>query len=157
MDQHGSGQREGHMPHAAPESALQRALPIYYALLLAILTVAGLYLLVRLQHVLIILFLSLLFAATVAKPADYLERFRVPRALAALVVYLAAFGVIAGIGWLILPTLAGQVGRLGAEIPGYIERYNEVRDRYDAIRDDYPALPSFDAQASEAGARLTEG
>ncbi|MGD9894684.1 MAG: AI-2E family transporter [Dehalococcoidia bacterium] len=140
----------------AAESTWQRALPIYYALLLAILTVVALYLLVRLQHVLIILFLSVLVAATVAKPASYLERFRIPRAIAALIVFLAALTTLVGIGWLVLPTLIGQLGRLGAEIPGYIERYNQVRDQYDAWRADYPALPSFDAQASELGTRFVD-
>lgn len=143
-------------PAAASQSAIQRAMPIYYALLFAILTVVALYLLVRLQHALIILFLSLLFAATVAKPAAYLERLRIPRAVAALIVYLATFALIAAVGWLILPTLVGQLGRFGTEVPGYIERYNELRDQYDGFRDEYPALPSFDAQAAEVGARLTE-
>jgi predicted PurR-regulated permease PerM len=138
----------------APESALQRALPIYYALLFAILTVAALYLLVRLQHVLVILFLSVLFAATVAKPASYLERVRVPRAIAALIVYLVALAIFAGIGWLVLPTLIEQLGRLSAETPGYIDRYNQLREQYDAWREEYPALPSFDEQASEVGTRF---
>ena len=139
----------------ARESIFQRALPIYYALLLAILTVAGLYLLLRLRHVLIILFLSLLFAATVAKPAAFLERFRIPRAIAALLVYLASLAAIGAVGWLILPTLFNQVGRLGAEIPAYIERYNELRERYETLREEYPGLPSFDAQTRDVGASLT--
>lgn len=140
---------------AARESALQRALPIYYALLFAILTVAGIYLLLQLRHVLIILFLSLLFAATVAKPAAFLERFRIPRAIASLIVYAVAVAVIAGIGWLVLPTLFNQVGRLGSEAPVYIERYNQLRERYNGLREEYPGLPSFDEQAREAGAQIT--
>ena len=79
------------------ESSWRRALPIYYALLLAIATVALLYLAIRLKDVLVILFISLLFAATVARPASYLERFRVPRAIAALVVYAVVVAVIAAL------------------------------------------------------------
>ncbi len=135
----------------------QRTLPIYYALLLAVLTVGALYLLVRLQHVLLLLFISLLFAATVAKPAAVLERWRVPRAVAALIVYLAAFAVVAGVGWLVLPTLVAQLGRLGEAAPGYIERYNQLRERYDSLQDAYPALPSFDEQTREIGESLTAG
>src|SRR5687768_10569215 len=116
-----------HRPGTNPGSAsvMHRALPIYVALLLAILTVAGLYMLVLLRHVLVILFLSLPFAATVARPAMYLERLRIPRAIAALLVYLAAVAGFVGLGWLILPTLLAQLGRLGSELPGYIDRYEE--------------------------------
>jgi predicted PurR-regulated permease PerM len=139
----------------APPSMLQRVLPIYYALALAILTVAGIFLLLQLRHVLVLLFISLLFAATVASPAARLERFGIPRGIAAVLVYAAAVAIVVGIGWLVLPTLANQFGRLGQQLPGYVERYNEVRDQYDRLREEYPALPSFDEQAGELGAAVT--
>jgi predicted PurR-regulated permease PerM len=139
----------------APPSMLQRVLPIYYALALAILTVAGFLLLLQLRHVLVLLFISLLFAATVASPAARLERFGIPRAIAAVLVYAAAVAAVVGIGWLVLPTLANQFGRLGQQVPSYVERYNEVRDQYDRLREEYPALPSFDEQAGALGATVT--
>jgi predicted PurR-regulated permease PerM len=150
--------RVEHRPDVAPgsDTVLHRALPIYVALL-AIFTVAGLYMLVLLRHVLVILFLSLLFAATVARPAMYLERLRIPRAIAAPLVYLTAVAVLVGLGWLIVPTLLAQLGRLGSELPGYIDRYEELRGRYDVLREEYPALPDFDSQTQELGATLTEG
>ena len=140
---------------ARTDSPLQRALPIYYALLLAILTVLAVYLLLQLRHVLLLLFISLLFAATVSRPAAYLERLRIPRAAAALLVYLAAIGVLAGIGWLVLPPLFNQVARLGNDLPAYAERYNQLRERYETLREQYPGLQPFDAQAAEIGDRLT--
>jgi predicted PurR-regulated permease PerM len=140
---------------AAHGSPWRRALPIYYALLLAIGTVAGLYLLLRLRHVLVLLFLSVLFAATVAKPAAYLERLRIPRVIAALLIYAAAFALFTGILWLVLPSLLDQFGRLGGEIPAYVERYEELRERYDGLREEYPALPPFDEQASRVGEDAT--
>lgn len=136
---------------------MARALPIYLALLFAILTVAVLYLLVLLRQVLVILFLSLLFAATVAQLAAYLERLRIPRAIAALLVYLAAVAVLAGLGWLVLPTLLGQIARLGAELPGYLDQYEQLQRRYESLREQYPALPAFDAQTQELGSALTAG
>ena len=139
----------------AGPSMLQRALPIYYALLLAILTVAGIYLLLQLRHVLVLLFLSVLFAATIATPAAWLERFGVPRGIAALLVYIGAAAVLVGIGWLVLPTLVNQFGRFGSEVPGYVERYNELRERYDGVREEYPALPEFDVQARAVGDSVT--
>ena len=138
-----------------PASAVWQALPIYYALLFAIVTVAGLYLLVQLREVLVILFISLLFAATVARPAAYLERLRVPRAVAAILVYLAAIAVLAGIGWLVLPPLFGQLAGLGADLPGYADRYDQVRDRYEKLRGQYPALRPFDEQTAEIGRAIT--
>lgn len=142
---------------------MNRALPIYYALLMAIATVAALYLLLQLRHVLVLLFISVLFAAAVARPAEQLERLRIPRAVAAILVYLASLAIFAGIGWLVLPPLARQIGSLGEDLPAYVERYEQLRDRYEKLREQYPGLRPFDSQVSElsstiisdTGARLT--
>ena len=73
------------------ESLVTRALPIYLGLLFAILTVAGIVLLVALKHVLIVIFVSVLFAAALTGPTRMApRRLRVPRGLAAVLIYLAA-------------------------------------------------------------------
>ena len=57
-------------------------MPIYVALLLAMLSFAGLVLLVRLQHVFLIVFVSMLFAAAMTGPTDWLAvHLHLPRAL----------------------------------------------------------------------------
>lgn len=136
------------------DASLQRALPIYYALLFAILTVAALYLLVQLRDVLVLLFISVLFAAAVARPAAQLERLHIPRGVAAVLVYLFALGLLVGIGWLVLPPLFRQIAGLGADLPGYLERYQELRDEYEELRQRYPGLEPFEARVGEIGGSI---
>ncbi len=138
------------------DSAFRRALPIYYALLLALLSGVGIYLLFQLRHVLIILFISLLFAAATAKPADYLQRLRIPRGVAVVLVYLAALVVLIGIGWFVLPPLFGQLANLADAIPSYVDRYQKLKRAYDQLRQEYPGLAPFEDQLAAAGARLVQ-
>lgn len=136
------------------ESVVQRAMPIYYALLFAILTAFGLYLLMRLSGVLLILFISLLFAAAAARPASQLERLRIPSGIAVLLVYLVAMAVVVAIGWFVLPPLFGQVATLVDEIPNYVDRYQAVRESWERLREQYPELEPFEEQVATAGSRL---
>ena len=139
-------------------SLVARALPIYLGLLFAILTVVGLVLVVRLRHVLLLLFLSVLFAAALGGPSEWLhDRLRLPRALAALLLYAAATVVLAVVGWLVVPPLLGQVAEFADRAPEYAERYEGVERAYTELREDYPALPPFDTQLSRLGDRILEG
>ncbi len=118
------------------------ALPIYLGLLFAVLTIVALVLLVLLRHALLIVFVSVLFAAALSGPSEWLHgHLRLPRALAAVLIYLVAFVVLVGVGWLVVPPLLGQVAEFADRAPEYAERYEGVRDAYEGVRDDYPALP----------------
>jgi len=146
---------DGDRPASRPrESVVQRAMPIYYALLFAILTAFGLYLLMRLSGVLLILFISLLFAAAAARPASQLERLRIPSGIAVLLVYLVAMAVVGAIGWFVLPPLFGQVATLVDEIPNYVDRYQALRGSWERLREQYPELQPFEEQVATAGSRL---
>lgn len=151
-----TGPARPRQPPAGPPapSNVQRAVPIYYALLFAILTVVGLYLMLQLKHVLLLLFISLLFAAAMARPAAILERFRIPEAISVVLIYLLALGVVVAVGYYVLPPLFGQVARLGQDLPDYVDRYEKLRQTYDRLQSEYPGLPSFDEQAGSVGARV---
>ena len=144
------------LPPPPRESLVRRALPTYVALLFAILTVAGIVVLIELRHVLLILFISVLFAATLSGPVARLERLRIPRAAALVLIYVAALAVIVGTGWLVIPPLFGQVATFAERAPEYVERYEDLRDTYEDLRGDYPALRSFDAQVSRIGGSIAE-
>jgi predicted PurR-regulated permease PerM len=134
------------------ESLVRRALPTYLALLFAILTVVGLMMLRELSHVLLILFVSILFAAALSGPAERLERFRIPRSIAVVLLYLAGLAVVTVVLWLVVPPLFNQVAEFADRAPDYAERYEGLRETWNDLRQDYPALGSFDDQVS----RLTE-
>ena len=131
---------------------VERALPIYIALLFALFSLVGVVLVVRLKHVLLIIFISMLFAAALTGPVEWLaEHLHLPRALSAVGIYVAVFAVITVIGWLVLPPLFNQVAEFAGQAPGYVDRYEGLRRAYENLRRDYPALPRFDAQVDRVG------
>jgi predicted PurR-regulated permease PerM len=133
-----------------------RAKPIYVALLLALLTWLALRALAELTHVLLILFVSILFAAALAGPVARLERLRVPRAISVIGIYVVALALVVGTLWLVTPPLFDQIANLGDRAPEYAERYDSVRDAYEQIRENYRSLPSFDAQVEKLGRTIVD-
>lgn len=143
------------MDDRSRESIFQRALPIYYALLMAIATVFGIYVLLRLQHVLLILFISLLFAAALARPAEYLAKFYIPRALAVILIYIVVLGLVTALGWYLVPPVLTQIGELSTELPTYADRFQGAQERYEELRREYPRLESLDEELTGIGERIT--
>ena len=134
------------------ESFVHRALPIYLGLLFAILTVVAVVVLFMVRHVLLVLFVSVLLAAALTGPSEWLHRrFRLPLGLAAVVIYIACFAVIVGISWMVVPPLLGQVVEFADRAPQYADRYEGIREAYAELRADFPALPPFEEQLSRLG------
>jgi predicted PurR-regulated permease PerM len=133
------------------QSVWERAKPIYVALLLALLTWVGLQALAELTHVLLIVFVSILFAAALTGPVRWLQRWRIPRPISVIAIYLAALTLVVGTLWLVTPPLFDQVATLGDRAPQYAERYDELRDAYEEIRENYRSLPPFDTQVERLG------
>jgi putative permease len=140
---------------SARTSLARRAAPTYLALLAAILSVFVILVLVKMSHVLLLLFISFLLAAALARPTAHLERLRVPRALAALLIYLAVLALLVGLGWYIVPTLFGQVAGLADAGPEYVDRYEELRERYDRLAEEYNLAP-FDEQVASVQSRVID-
>jgi putative permease len=128
---------------------------IYSALLLFLLTVIGLYLLVRLEYLLTVLFLAVLLACGIAGPVRRLEEWRLPRALAILVVYLVIFGVLAAIAWYVLPRLVGQANNIAEDLPREIQQAERVQQRIDDLAVDYPILNDLNARLLGAATRAS--
>lgn len=88
--------------------------------------VMGLYLLLRLLWVahdlIFITFLGILFGLAVARGADLLERFRIPRGVGAVLVVAAFLGVIVGLSAWAAPTLRAQSGELQTQLPQALDR-----------------------------------
>jgi predicted PurR-regulated permease PerM len=133
------------------QSVWDRAKPIYLALLLALLTWVAIQALAELTHVLLIVFVSILFAAALTGPVRWLQRWRIPRAVSVIAIYVLTIALVVGTLWLVTPPLFDQVATLGDRAPEYAERYDEVRATYEDLRESYPSLPSFDAQLERLG------
>jgi predicted PurR-regulated permease PerM len=142
---------------ASRESLLHRSLPVYLGLLLAILTVVAVLLLFMIRHVLLVLFVSALFAAALTGPSEWLHRrSRLPLGLSAVLLYIASFALILAIGWVVVPPLLGQVVEFADRAPEYAERYEGVREAYADLREDFPALPPFEEQVARLGDAIVD-
>jgi predicted PurR-regulated permease PerM len=152
------------MPSGVPRSALPaarpprlpgwRSLDILRAAALAL----GLYFFLQLlwlaHDLFFITFLGVLFGLAVASGADFLERFRVPRAVGAVLVVASFLGVIVGLGAWAAPTLRAQGQELRTLLP---QALNRVEAWIDAHQDGLlgqimpggaPANPANPASAS---------
>jgi len=135
---------------------MARAVPIYVALALALLTAVGFILLARLAHVLLIVFISVLFAAALSGPSARLEQFRIPRAVAVPLIYLAAMAAFVALIWLVTPPLFDEVADFGEAAPQYVDRYEAVRDAYGELRGRYPSLGPFDERVAGLGEAIAD-
>ena len=138
------------------QSVWDKAKPIYVALLLAILSWIALQALGRLTHVLLIVFVSILFAAALTGPVRRLEGWRVPRAVSVILIYVVSLALVVGLLWFVTPPLFDQVANLGDRAPEYAERYEGVQEAYEEIRSNYGSLPPFDVQVERLGNAILE-
>ena len=114
---------------------------------------AGLYLLYQLRTVITLLLVAAFFALAIAPAVNWLDRHRVPRWLAILLVYLSIAAAIFGIGLLVVPPVVDGVKDLSNDLPGYVEdlRENETFREYD---DKYDITQKLTEQAEELPTKL---
>ena len=119
---------------------------------LTLLAVFGAALLIlRLMDVLILVFVALVIAATLRPMVSFLQRRRIPKALALSLIYLGILGVLAGLFVLVIPALVepGRCARpqpaTGVCRPGRLAGENSI----EAIRTLPQRLPTGDQLASQ--------
>lgn len=116
--------------------------------------VMALYLALRLLWVayplLFISFLGLLFGLAVARGADFLERFRIPRGVGSSLIVLGFVGLMVGLGMWIAPTLREQTGLLRTALPEAISRAEDWMDRHGLVGQllGQPSTPAAPAPAA---------
>jgi predicted PurR-regulated permease PerM len=88
--------------------------------------VLGIYLALQLlwfaHELVLVAFLGILFGLAVEAGVDRLERYRVPRGVAAAAIVLTFFGLLVGIGAMIAPTIREQSVVLRTRIPEAVDR-----------------------------------
>jgi predicted PurR-regulated permease PerM len=95
--------------------------------------VAALYFVYLIRTVIGLFMIAVFLAIAMAPPVNWLDRRRVPRWLAILMVYLAGAGAIFGVGLLIVPPLVTGVENLSSDLPGYVNdlRHSKTFRQYD--------------------------
>ena len=119
---------------------------------ITLLAVIGAVLLVfRLLDLLILVFVALVIAATLRPMVSFLQRHKIPRALALTLIYLCILGLIVGMFVLVIPALVNQGGALVRSLP---KLYSDLvvsleNNPIEAIRTLPQRLPTGDQLASQ--------
>ncbi len=115
--------------------------------------VAALYFAYLIRDVIGLVLIAAFFAVAIAPAVNWLDKRRVPRWLAILLVYLSIAAGIFGIGLLIVPPLVNGVEDLSADLPGYVDdlRHNETFRDYD---DRYQITQKLTKQAEQLPTQL---
>ncbi|MEK7647712.1 MAG: AI-2E family transporter [Patescibacteria group bacterium] len=96
-----------------------------------ILTLAVLWFAYMISDILFMLFFALVFAAIIDPAADWCERYRIPRSVAVLGVFVLLIGMLVLIGILIVPAIASQARDLVTNISS---QWDSVAGNIDALR-----------------------
>jgi predicted PurR-regulated permease PerM len=123
----------------------------------------GLWLFLRLlwltYPLLLTAFLGILFGLVVARGVDVLQRFRIPRGLAATGIVLGFLGLLVGLGFWTGPTLRDQLMELRTAVPQSIDRIEAWLGRHqDGLigqmlpMDPAPEAPAAPAEPQRPGA-----
>ena len=115
--------------------------------------VAALYFAYLIRTVIGLFLIAAFFAVAIAPAVNWLDRRRVPRWAAILLVYLGIAASIFGIGLLIVPPLVTGVENLSSDLPGYVDdlRHNETFRNYD---DRYHITEKLTEQAKQLPTKL---
>ena len=115
--------------------------------------VGALYFAYLIRDVIGLVLIAVFFALAISPAVNWLDKRRVPRWLAILLVYLSIAAGIFGIGLLIVPPLVNGVEDLSADLPGYVDdlRKNETFRDYD---DRYQITEKLTEQAEELPSQL---
>jgi predicted PurR-regulated permease PerM len=90
---------------------------------------ALLWLLGHATHIVVVLFIAILLASSVSVAATQLERLRVKRGIAILLVYIAVLAVLGGVIALLVPLIGGEIHTLHDNLPSYQDRMNGLLAR----------------------------
>jgi predicted PurR-regulated permease PerM len=88
-----------------------------------ILAVVAIYFLYKIQIVVVLLIVGIIFATAIARPVELLHRRGLGRGPAILIVYLAILGALTGVFYLLIPPLASEATRFARAAPEQIQTW----------------------------------
>lgn len=127
-----------------------------FKVLLVVLLAVFLYLI---RDVLVMVVFALVIASAINPGVDWLEKKGTPRTLAVFLIFIALFLVVAGILFIIIRPLAGELQNLSEVLPTYIDRlsltFQEVRDSSPAYQEIITNVQSYLTGVSETLSSLS--
>jgi predicted PurR-regulated permease PerM len=137
-DWEGHDPLEGEPPPApdAPPDIPRVVVPRWIQLVALPLAVIALYLVAKAAGVVLIAFTVAAVIALILNPmVSFLQRRRLPRGLAILLVYLGLFGVAGGVGILLANPVSDQAQKFGSDVPSIVDDANgrlaDLQDYFD--------------------------
>jgi len=109
-------------PDRSPSAAIFRPALAYRAVMLALALVAIGLLFKQLVDLVLLLLITVIIALPIAAGASWLERFRIPRVLGALLTLLFGASVLALLLAFVIPEFVTQVDQFVRELPGTVHR-----------------------------------
>lgn len=106
------------------------------------------------RDILIILFTSIIIASAVEPFVSQAKKFKIPRAVSVIFVYLLTFGIIALIISLLIPPLTEQIKGLVREFPVIVEKLSFYFDSLKSLADKYQIHSNPDILLENIGSRL---
>ena len=92
--------------------------------------VAGFWFLIQIRQVILLLFISLILVSALHAPVDLLEKRKVPRVVAILLLYILILAAIFGILAIIIPPFVEQTNNLISRLPVIFEAMNKFITYY---------------------------
>src|SRR5689334_17025638 len=80
----------------------------------------------RAMDTLILLFIAIIIGEAIRPLVTRMERWRIPRPLGVVLVFLAALVIFGGLLWLLVNPLASQLGTFSANVPIYVTRLQRL-------------------------------
>jgi putative heme transporter len=121
-----ASQQDGAGPRAGPADSRRRfsatitPRSIWLGAALAVAILVGILLVTRALSTLILLMLAIILGEAIRPLVVRLERFRIPRPLAVLLIYVVALGLLGALLWVLLNPFINEVSSLAQHAPQYI-------------------------------------
>lgn len=119
------------------------------------LVVLVLFFLYMIKEVLAILFVSLIFASAVDPWVDKMERFKIPRWLGILLIYIVFFAIIFLAVYALIPPLVEQFSQLAGNFPQYFEKIGATYEGVKAYSLEHGILDNLNQGISALKDNLT--
>jgi predicted PurR-regulated permease PerM len=140
----------------APEVSTWRSSDLLRAFMLFFGTWVALRFLWMTRSIILVVILSVLFAITVSRGVDVLERWRIRRAIGTILILAAVFGVLIGSGFVVAPALEQQTRELIQKFPAALRRVEAQIRRQPLAKAALDAATPPPAQAKPQGEATQE-
>lgn len=111
---------------------------------LTLLVMTGVWLTILLYRVFVLFFVAVLLAVAISGAVDRLERWRIPRLVSILGIYILIILLLVGMGFVLVPLVAQQISLLRQQLPNLVREPLQrgsalIAERFPELR---PSLPT---------------